>query len=214
MKDQISRSSADVYEVLKQRIISLEYPPGYILNEVDIANEFSLSRTPVREAFQKLQNDRFLNIVPRIGAQVALIDFRMLKHAFEVKKELDGMCARLAAQRATHERINELERIITRLKDYDQDKDYLKIIEDDLNFHIVIWELSQNPVLIEILETLHTQAERLWNYTQQKVTNINGFIDTFELITQALKEGDKEKAEYYARAHVEAFVDQVKNELL
>jgi DNA-binding FadR family transcriptional regulator len=62
-----------VYEILKNRIISLEYSPGQILNEADIASEFDLSRTPVRKIFEQLKNKKLLNIIPRYGAQVAPI---------------------------------------------------------------------------------------------------------------------------------------------
>ena len=51
----------NIYEILKNRIIQLEYDPGQILNEVDIAEEFGTSRTPIRRVFQLLQNDKLLN---------------------------------------------------------------------------------------------------------------------------------------------------------
>ncbi len=95
----------DVYEVLKRRIIELEYEPGEVLNEVEVAEEFNLSRTPIRKAFHQLNNDNLLNIIPRFGAQVAPIDFMYMKSVFEVTRVLDPFAARLAVNRITDEQI-------------------------------------------------------------------------------------------------------------
>ncbi|NLY36806.1 MAG: GntR family transcriptional regulator, partial [Tissierellia bacterium] len=68
-------SSDQIYTVLRERIIDLSYEPGTVLNEVDAAEEFGLSRTPVRVAFKRLEEDRLVNIIPRFGVQVVPIDF-------------------------------------------------------------------------------------------------------------------------------------------
>lgn len=204
----------NVYEVIKERIVTLDYGPGYILNESDIANEFGLSRTPVREAFKKLQNDNLLNVVPRIGAQVAQIDFKHIKSVFEVEKVLDVLCTKLALQRANEDGIKKLEEVIESYKQHYAEMDYDKVIKDDSEFHRIMRELAQNPVLSGILDGLHTQLERLWYYTQNRVTNIYGFTDTYVQIVNAMKEKDEEKAERYALIHIESYIKQIKNDLL
>ena len=75
----------ELYALVKKRIIQLQYQPGEILNEADLADEFGLSRTPVRRVFQLLSADKLINVVPRYGAQVAPVDFRKMKAVFEVK---------------------------------------------------------------------------------------------------------------------------------
>ena len=74
-----------LYTTLKRRIIEFHYKPGQILNEQELAEEFSVSRSPVRTALQELERDRLLNIVPRYGAQVSAIDFRNIRGLFEVR---------------------------------------------------------------------------------------------------------------------------------
>lgn len=76
----------EIYNLLKRRIIELEYRPGEVLNEVDVADEFEISRTPIRKVFQQLSDDKLLNIIPRFGAQVTPIDFRYMKSVFEVTR--------------------------------------------------------------------------------------------------------------------------------
>src|SRR5690554_4177788 len=108
----------DIYEILKKRIVLLDYEPGLVLNEVDIAEEFNISRTPVRKIFQQLHNDKLLNIIPRFGAQVPAIDFKQMKHVFELTRELDPFATKLAVERISEENIKKLEEIITRLSEY------------------------------------------------------------------------------------------------
>ena len=206
--------SDQLYEILKKRIVHLEYTPGQVLNEADIASEFGLSRTPVRKAFEQLKNTNLLNIIPRYGAQVAPIDFKYIKSLFEVDRELEGFAARLAAERITDGEIRELESIIERIKNYDIEKDYKQMIMEDERFHETIFQSCENPCLVEILYNLHMHTERLWFYVQKDITDINLFLDTMPKIAQALKEKDADKAEQEAKRHVDVFVEKIRQELL
>ncbi len=204
----------DVYEILKRRIIELDYEPGQILNEVDVAEEFGLSRTPIRKAFHQLNNDNLLNIIPRFGAQVAPIDFMYMKSVFEVTRVLDPFAARLAVDRITDEQIKELDAIMERLKTYNIEEDYQKAIIDDQRFHDIIFESSGNSCLQETLLSLHNHTERLWHYSKRYFDTMDLFVDSLGKIVDAIKAKDGNKAEEYAREHIDAFVDKIKSELL
>ncbi len=204
----------EIYQILKRRIILLEYDPGLVLNEVDVANEFNISRTPIRKIFQQLSNDNLLNIVPRFGAQVMPIDFKYMKSVFEVTRELDPFAARLAVDRITEDKIVELETILDRLNTYDIKKDYQIAIEDDEEFHNTIYLSSGNPCLEEILTGLHMHTERLWHYSEQYIDNMDIFTDTLGNILKGIKEKDTLMAERSAKEHIDAFVDKIKQEML
>ncbi|NLY72494.1 MAG: GntR family transcriptional regulator, partial [Tissierellia bacterium] len=107
-------STEQIYEIIKQRIIHLDYEPGEVLNEVELAKEFGISRTPVRRVFQLLQNDKLLNIIPRYGAQVTPIDFKDMKLVFELTRELDPFAVSLAVDRISQVELDELEEIMAR----------------------------------------------------------------------------------------------------
>lgn len=204
----------NIYEILKNRIIQLEYDPGQILNEVDIAEEFGTSRTPIRRVFQLLQNDKLLNIIPRFGAQVAPIDFKQMKHVFEVTRKLDSFATKLAAERISDDEIKELEVIIERLNNYDIKKDYQKAIMDDERFHEIISSSCANPWLQDILRSLHYHTERLWHYSEQYFDDISLFTFTLGKVLEAIKEKDSEKAEMYALEHIDDFVLKIKSVML
>lgn len=204
----------EIYEILKRRIIQLEYEPGQVLNEVDVAEEFNISRTPIRRVFQQLKNDKLINIIPRFGAQVTPIDFKYMKSVFEVTRELDPFAAKLATLRITDEQIEELETILNRLETYDIDKDYQEAINDDERFHNIIYSSCDNPCLGGILLDLHIHTERLWHYSENYIDDMDIFTDTLGLILDSIKEKNTEKVEKYARDHIDAFVEKIKQELL
>ena len=65
------RTKEDIFNVLKDRIVTLQYEPGKILNEIELSEEFGVSRTPIRTVFQQLESIKLVDIVPRYGVQVA-----------------------------------------------------------------------------------------------------------------------------------------------
>jgi DNA-binding GntR family transcriptional regulator len=204
----------EIYELLKKRIIHLEYEPGLVLNEVDVAEEFNTSRTPIRKVFQLLHGDKLLNIVPRFGAQVAPIDFKQMKSIFEVTRELDPFAARLAVERINDENIRELEEIIAKLESYDISKDYQNAINDDERFHNIILSSCGNIWLEGILNSLHYHTERLWHYCERYFDDMNLFSHTLGKVLEGIKEKDSDKAEKYARDHIDEFVLKIKKEML
>lgn len=204
----------EIYNILKNRIIQLEYTPGVVLNEVDIANEFDISRTPIREIFQKLNSDRLLNIIPRFGAQVTYIDFKYMKSVFEVTREVEPFATKLCVERIDEKKIGELEEIMNKLNQYNIKEDYQKAILEDEKFHDIVLNSSGNQCLEELLLNLHIHTERLWHYSEQYIDSMELFTETLGKILFAIKERSKEKAEKYAREHIDAFVEKIKKEML
>ncbi len=204
----------DIYEIIKDRIIHLKYKPGQVLNEVDVANEFEISRTPIRRVFQMLQNDKLINIVPRYGAQVTPVDFKEMKSIFEITRELDPFAAKLATERITPDQIKELEEIMARMHTYNIKEDYQEAINDDERFHRIIYLSCGNPWLSDILTSLHYHTERLWHYVEQHFDSMDLFTESLGKLLDAIKEKDYEKAEIHAREHVDEFVLKIKSELL
>ena len=204
----------NIYKTLKNRIINLEYEPGNVLNEVEVAEEFNTSRSPVRRVFHHLENDKLLNIIPRVGAQVVAIDMKKMKGVFEVTRELDPFAVRLAVERINEDQLSELEEIMERMYSYNIEVDYQRAITDDERFHNIIYSSCNNPWLEEILTTLHYHTERLWHYSEEYFDNMDLFTDTLGEVLDAIKHKNTEKAEKYSRSHIDAFVEKIRSVLL
>ncbi|MCF8105753.1 MAG: GntR family transcriptional regulator, partial [Desulfohalobiaceae bacterium] len=93
----------NIYRELKRRIVFLDYEPGQSLREKDLIEEFGVSRTPVREAFIRLESDGLVRIFPNLGTIVTEVSFQQLKDVFEIRSYLVRLAGQLAAARATEE---------------------------------------------------------------------------------------------------------------
>lgn len=203
----------EVYPSLKRRIIEYHYKPGDILNEQDLAEEYGVSRTPVRTALQELERDQLISIVPRYGAQVVSIDFRSIGDLFDVTKRLDPYAARLAVRWITPEQLAELKTIVERLDSFKTTDSYKEAIVQDQRFHDIIFEASRNKWLLDTSERLHIHTERLWHYCKEYFDDMEIFTRTFRLLVKALEDKDPDAAEKHASDHIDDFISRIRESL-
>lgn len=183
--------------------------PGEIINEKELAQEFKVSRTPVREALLKLSEKELVEIIPRKGTYVSQIDIKKIKNTYEIKMYLEALAASLAAERATSEEIEEILKVIEELKKLDPKKDYKKYIELDQLFHKLTRDASRNSMLIEYLENLNIITERFLQYIQYVVSDSTWYIESVILIAQAIKDRNSKKASKEAEKHVVYFLKEL-----
>ncbi len=112
-----------VIEEMRRRIADREFEPGALLSELALADEFGVSRTPVREALKQLQTEGLVQIRPRVGTFVTIPSRREITELFEMKELLEGAAARLLAHRG---KVPELEQLEENLRQAD-----LAVAQDD-----------------------------------------------------------------------------------
>ena len=204
-------ANLEIYNELKRRIIELEYEPGSAINEKDLVNEFQVSRTPIREALLRLAQIGLVEMKPRVGTFITQINLEKVKYAYEVKKNLEGLAAELASQRATDEEIDELFVIIERFKNYDIVKDYKKCIEDDQRFHKIVRNASKNPILIDMLEELNVKTARFLQSIHYVLDDYDWFNNSLIEMATAIKDRDREFARKSTEDHTLKFLKQLSN---
>lgn len=202
-------ANISIYHELERRIIDMEYKPGDAINEKELISEFGVSRTPVREAILKLSEKGLLDLKPRIGTFVTQVDLSAVKYAYEVKKNLEGLAAELAASRASESQVKELYEIIERFHHYDIEKDYKDCIKDDQRFHRIIREASNNPILIEMLEELNTKTARFLQYIHYVIEDVNWFKDSLTSMAMCIKNHDGDGARHVTEVHTREFLEQM-----
>jgi DNA-binding GntR family transcriptional regulator len=206
MKEQ---ANIGIFQVLKKRIIEMEYEPGMAISEKVLIEEFEVSRTPVREALLKLSQIGLIEMVPRIGTFVTQIDLMMVKHAYEVKKNLEGLAAELACKRATEDEINELFIIIERFKHYDIVNDYKLCIQDDQRFHAIVRKSARNPILLETLDEMNTKTARFLQYIHYIIDDYEWFTASLTEMADAIRNRDQEAARKSTENHTLKFLEQL-----
>ena len=206
-----------IFETLRDRIVYGQYPPGMRLSEKSLCEEFHVSRTPLREAIQKLVDLKLVSVIPRFGTNVTQIDIQEIRSAFEVKIKLEGLAGELAARRIASDQLAELDKLINEAAQGDQmgkDRRHNRLIEIDSRFHQLIHQAAQNPILQEFLDNLHFRCARLWNSSLNDVVPNAEIIDQLRSVYHALKRKDPESTRKHMERHVQYFIDEIRKRLL
>ncbi len=202
-------TNLQIFDELKRRIIDLELKPGDPILEKNLVEEFGVSRTPVREALIKLSQIGLIETRARVGTFVTQIDLKAVKDAYEVKKNLEGLAAELASNRASKSEIDELYKIITRFSNYDLVEDYKLCIKDDQQFHQIIRQASRNDMLIEMLDMLNTRTARFLQSIEYIIDDFDWFYNSLKKIADAIKNRDTNMAKKVTEEHIMNYVDQM-----
>ncbi|OGP89709.1 MAG: hypothetical protein A2156_00680 [Deltaproteobacteria bacterium RBG_16_48_10] len=150
-----------VYEALKSALFSCELEPGQRLVEKELISVIGTSRTPIREAIIKLQQEGLVTKLNGKGGYfVAPIEEREVEEIFGVRKLLEGFCIGLAMDHITDEELNQLERVIREEELPENRQNLYTLIELDTKYHEIIYQASRNRKLCEILSNLKNQIYR------------------------------------------------------
>jgi DNA-binding GntR family transcriptional regulator len=154
--------SEKVYRALKRDIIHGVYQPGEALSEKDLTGRYKGSRTPVREAAVRLQNERLLRIVPNRGYFVSPISLQILSDIYEFRAAVESAAAELAAAKgATAELLKKLGRLSEVSCTPEDRKSCVSFIEADTAFHVGIARLARNQMLLQAVSEARSQMERI-----------------------------------------------------
>jgi DNA-binding GntR family transcriptional regulator len=157
-----STLSERVYRALKRDIIHGVYQPGEALGEKELAEKYKGSRTPVREAAVRLQNERLLRIVPNRGYFVSQITLQVLNDVYEFRAAVESAAAELAAARgASPESLNKLVELTKVTCTPDDRKSCVAFIEADTAFHTTIARMARNQMLLQAVSEARSQMERI-----------------------------------------------------
>lgn len=197
------------YTQIKEKIITAKMPPGFVINEAELMEEFALGRTPIREAIKRLQTEDMVIVTPRKGMYVADIAVTDLLQIFEVRVEIESFATRLAAQRITEHEIIELQKLATAYQEADlSNKDCL--IHLDGEFHSLLAEATHNKFLIKEIKYYYNLSLRIWyialNYAKPDDIDINAHIE----ILEAIQAKDADRAGLRMRKHIQDFHKTIK----
>lgn len=187
---------------LRRRIIECDYAPGHRLTEERLADDFGVSRNPVREAIRVLEREGFLVAVPRRGAVVASISASDVEDIFDVRMSLEVLAAQLAAQRvaASLDRRADTSGLDRLMVAADTAVTVADLTALNTAFHAEVCRLSGNSLLASMMESLHDRLQ--WIYRQSAVDRATHSWTEHEALAAAIRAGDVEAAGHAAHTHV------------
>lgn len=197
----------NICNILRERIVNLYYKPGDPLNEKKLAQEFGVSRTPIREALICLSEESLVTIIPNTGTRVADINIHDFQKLIELRLILERGVARLAVQNATEAQIQDLELLYDRIKRV-KDDDISELIACDMRFHQIIEQASHNQLLTKYLSIIRNQFFRIQTLLSHKPERMRTDLPK---VIQALKEKNGDEMEQLMVDHVKHFVEKVRN---
>ncbi|MGQ9857888.1 MAG: GntR family transcriptional regulator [Thermodesulfobacteriota bacterium] len=192
-----------VYSRLKARILSGELAPGERLAEEHLAEELGVSRTPVREALQKLATEGFIRPLPTRGFRVAGDSREEMVDIFELRAVLEAYALRLASERISTEHLEALEEFIDQAEKAYRNKDIDGVFHWNTRFHDTLNDLvSHRPRLHRLIADLRKYVLRYRKDTLHYLSGARRSIDGHKKILLALRLGDPDLLEKMMREHV------------
>ena len=194
-----------VYEILKDSILNGDIPPQQKLKETRVANELNVSRTPVREALLMLELEGMIRISPQDGFVVqGITDKKQVNDLFQVRGQLEGMAARLAAENITPDNLHQLKSTLELMKTKMEDnpdarEDFLKF---EFFFHRLIYQAADNEYLNEALNKLFEKINRFRSKSFTRMDRMKEVYEELEEIYNHIAAGEAEKAERAALDHL------------
>jgi DNA-binding GntR family transcriptional regulator len=198
----------DAYTLILEAIENGAYRPGDRLVESELAERFGVSRTPVREALQRLETQSML---ARDGRSliVASLDHNQLAELYVVRAELEGLAARLAARHATPEEARVLRGMVEEDRAHLGDPDAMA--RANKRFHRQIHLASHNRYLVQQLDLVHRSMALLATTSLAAVGRSEAALAEHDAIVRAIEAGDGDAAQAALRAHIsKAFETRLK----
>lgn len=194
----------EVAERLRQRIFAHELAPGDWIDEQDLANQYGISRTPLREALKVLASEGLVNLIPRRGCYVTEISEQDLDDIFPLLAILEGRCAYEATQKASALDLKRLEAIHHGLEVHAAAGRIKEFFETNQEFHAAIQELAANRWLTQMILDLRKvlKLTRLHSLTAEG--RLQQSQDEHRAILDAIVGRNAEAAELAMQAHLRA----------
>ena len=199
-----------VYLELKHKILTGEIVSQTRLMEIDLSEKRNVSRTPIREAIKRLADDGLVKVEPRRGAYVANISIKDMLDVFEVREDMEGFVAKLAAKRITEEEKVQLKEIAYEYEAaIEKADDKERIIELDEKFHNFIVKCSGNETLRELVNYVQELSLRFRYLYYDDFSLYESTAEQHNRIMEAINSGRENEARVEADAHVKALKEFV-----
>ncbi|HEY0831915.1 MAG TPA: GntR family transcriptional regulator [Candidatus Dormibacteraeota bacterium] len=212
--DGLARSqSEEAYLRIRERIVSLDMPPGSVVNESRLREQLKIGRTPIREALQRLARENLVRSIPHRGTFVTDVNITDLARITEVRVVLEGHAARLAAERLTTADRDLFARLLERLEE-GPSLDQRQLMRLDQQIHREIYRAARNPFLESTLERYFNLSLRLWYLVLDRQVGLREAVEEHVELLRAILAGDGPGADDSMRRHVTGFEREIRKALV
>ena len=191
-----------VFKAIENAILNGEYKDGESLSELKISKELGVSRTPVREALMQLELEGLVKNIPNKGAVVIGVTEQDTRDIYEIRVRIEGLAARLAAEKITEEELKALEKLVELQEFYLMKNDTEQLRELDSEFHRIIYDASRSRPLRFMLSNFHNYIRKARAASVRTAGRAEKTVAEHRAILGAIKAGDGGLAEKLTAEHI------------
>jgi DNA-binding GntR family transcriptional regulator len=196
----------EVAQVLRERIYAGEFAPGQSLRQVQLAEALKISRTPLREALRKLEQEGLLTSDPVRGVRVVQADFERLLEAYAVREMVDALAARLAAERASRRAGAVLRPLIAAQRAALKPWSPGRYTQANVDFHTAVIDLAGNEFLRGQMPIVRMTSQIFTPKALLQRDRVDGAIAEHGTLAGAIEAGRAGEAERLARSHIRSTI--------
>lgn len=182
------------YGKLEEIIVTLQIPPGTVLSERTLMQRLKIGRTPTREALQRLAHDGLVVIIPRRGIMVSEINLQKQFRLLEVRRELERLMARLAAERANDDQRKEFAELAKNMIKAAKNADDIEFMRLDQRFNSLIADAAQNEFARRSIGLMGATSRRFWYQHYQRVADLPLAATLHAKVAKAIADRDPKNA--------------------
>jgi DNA-binding GntR family transcriptional regulator len=197
------------YTQIKEKIVTVQMPPGSIISEATLMQELRLGRTPIREALRQLRAENLVFVAPRRGMFVADIAITDLNHIYEVRLELESLGAALSAERATLQQMKALNQLLRSGQRVNQN-DVRAVLGLDRQFHKLLADVNGNRFLSSQIDLFYNLSLRIWYLALERIKPEDLNTEAHWDIVSAVEARDSDAARQHMRSHIRHFQNVIK----
>ncbi|MBQ6036653.1 MAG: GntR family transcriptional regulator [Lachnospiraceae bacterium] len=190
-----------IFDRLETDILTEKYPKGTILTENSLSEELGVSRTPVREALTRLEQEHIIEDAGK-GMRVIGISSDDIRVVYEIREKIEGMAAAACAKYCTEEEVAQLREIVELQEFYAQKGDAEQVKACDNRFHEKIYHFSRSPILYDVLIPLHRKVQKVRKTSIEHPTRAHDSAAEHRKIMEAIAAHDPTEAEKAMIVHV------------
>jgi len=199
---KVSSLPQDLFIRLRDDILRGKFPEGAKLSEQSICDEYMVSRTPVREAFQKLELEGIISIIPNRGAFVSALSKQDVDDVYEIMKALESVAVKLAIDRISEEEIKSLQETYELMEFYTVKADLEKLAVMNERFHNLIYEATTNSMIIQTLSSCQARVRNNRFRKTRGTDYLEEELAEHEAIFMAILAHDKDTAAAASVRHI------------
>lgn len=202
MTNRNSSLRSKVYQDIRDDILSGQYEQGEELAEIAIGERLGVSRTPVREALRQLALEGLVELIPNKGAFAKGISSEDVEDIYLIRSKLEGLCARMAAEKFTEDELARMEEAICLSEFHAGREEYEHVYEQDSYFHELMYDASHSRMLSNLLSQYHQYVQKVRKLSIQNHTRSTMSSAEHKKILDAIRSHDGDAAEKLATQHV------------